>query len=126
MPRYQSPPSANRRPSSPYSQTSDAILFGLTRGASGLPRRDPGCSGRQLYRAEETFEDTYPRFEFSTLVALSLDCLRWLIGVRQRAAAADRAASRSRPAAAGIAEITRTVRRNRAGWRQQNPLHSGR
>ena len=124
MPRYQSPPSANRRPSSPYSQTSDAILFGLTRGASGLPRRDPGCSGRQLYGAEETFEDIYPRFEFSTLVALSLDCLRRLL--RLRKGAIGKAASRSRTSPEGMAGIARTVRRNRAGWRQQSPLHSGR
>lgn len=90
MPRYPSPSPAARRPASNViHQTSDAMLFGITRGVTGLPRRDPGSAGRQFYRPGETFEESYPRFEFSTLVSLVLTAVRQLIEWRRNAAASN-------------------------------------
>ena len=88
MPRYPSRSPAQRRPvSHTIDQTSDAMLFGITRGLSGMPQRDPGSSGRQLYRHGDTFEESYPRFEFSTLVTLSLAIAKWFHRLRQKAPA---------------------------------------
>ncbi len=85
MPRYQRPTTTERPPlAKPYSQTADLFAFGITRGASGLPQRDPGSSGRELYDPAESFEQSYRRFEFSMLVELSLDLLRWLMRMRRK------------------------------------------
>lgn len=90
MPRYQNPSPSQRRPVSSTSiQISDAMLFGITRGVSGMPRRDPGSSSRNLYRPGDSFEEAYPRFEFSALVTLALRALHWLMRKRKSTAAAN-------------------------------------
>ena len=78
MSNYQSR-NSNRPHSLPKSPGgfSSELLFGLTGGAYRAPERHHGAAGR-------TFEETYPRNEFSELVRLSLLLAGWL-GRRRRA-----------------------------------------
>ena len=50
----------------------------MDRRASGLRRGD------NLAAHIETFEESYPRYEFAELVRLALAAGAWLVGVRRR------------------------------------------
>jgi len=117
MPRYQSPSTRDQRSAfNSTGQVSDAILFGITRGASGLSGRDPGSAAKHHYIPTDTFENTYPRYEFSTLVELSLAVVRWLVRMRNKQSAT--AHQSQLEASQGKApNRANAIRHDRAGWR---------
>jgi len=76
------------------------FVFGVTRGASGMPKRDAGSIRRGVFDPSASFEETYPRYEFSALVALSLGIAGWLGGL---AGAWSGRRARNRPALQRVA-----------------------
>ena len=62
---------------------SDAYLSALTRGYYVPSGRDMRQKRRETYRPGDTFEETYPRYPFSTLVRTALRLTGWLTRRRQ-------------------------------------------
>lgn len=98
---------------------SNAFLFGVTRGLSGQPGRDPGSQGKGLYDPRETFEESYPKYEFAGLVKMVLRLAGWLS--RRSQETAERPADTTEAPAPAIKGPTLVKPRNpdRPAWRDR-------
>ena len=67
-----------RHPRSIDSPFSDELLTALTRGFYVPPSEDTRLKRRETYKAGDTFEETYPRYPFSTLVRIALKLAEWI------------------------------------------------
>ena len=67
-----------RHPRSNDPQFSDEYLTALTRGFYIPLSGDTGPQRRETYEPGDTFEETYPKYPFSTLVRIALKLAEWL------------------------------------------------